>query len=243
MTIDAKFKALARRQESPTPGSVSASSNSRMIPTRLPNDPGAAMAVQRMGGGMMQKAAAADAAAPAIEAQGADLKNGGSRNMPKAIIPTVAPAILASALLVLASAWESAETAPVKNSCEDRYNACAKRCVERYIDSFKKTGRDQTMSCFDRSCAPQKRNCEEAQKTPKAPKASGGVKDTGGGVATDPKSPAKWHGPTSQPKGGHVARPGIAAQGRHMARPRLRRKRANPQVRRQTMRRPAEAAG
>lgn len=139
--------------------------------------------------------------------------------MRKAIIQTVAPATLASALLVLASGWESTEGRDFKpGPCTDRHGACVDRCLISRYPMPKYTG-EQGSACIRRTCDRQYDNCVKTQGN--RPQSSGGVKDTGGGVAKDPKSPPKstgtrppvdnkWHGPTSPPKGGtwHGSSPG-----------------------------------
>jgi hypothetical protein len=136
-------------------------------------------------------------------------------NMRKAAIRTVAPAALATVLLVLPSSWDSAQSKPKANVCELRFTACVKRCDERYHDSFEKTGRNQTLSCIDRTCAKQRDNCaRDNPKSPNSPKADGspgakqndakpkkGIDGTPSGQWV-PNSPAKGKGVPGVPAGG-----------------------------------------
>ncbi|HWE19976.1 MAG TPA: hypothetical protein VG758_22805 [Hyphomicrobiaceae bacterium] len=101
-------------------------------------------------------------------------------NLRKAAIRTIAPAALATALLALASGWDAAQSKSNVDPCTQRFTACLKRCDQRYgggSDYFKKTGRDGTLSCLDRTCSPQKRNCEA--QNPKSPKSSPSPKGEG----------------------------------------------------------------
>ena len=128
--------------------------------------------------------------------------------MAKFIIRTVAPASLASALLMLVSGWESAQGRTFQpGTCTNRHAACADRCL---IKSGNVKIRDDLGSCIRRTCNPQYDNCVKTQGN--RPIGSAGVK--GGGVATDPKGTGtrpplnKWHGPVSPPKGGTWQGPG-----------------------------------
>src|SRR5262245_13131238 len=124
--------------------------------------------------------------------------------MRKFIIWTVAAASLACALVLLASRWEPAEGRDFKpwGQCTTRHASCVERCMLRVCPSCEFT------PCIQRTCDKQYDNCIKSLGN--RPQSGGGVKDTGGGVATQPKSSTKgtgtpsldnkWHGPTSVPK-------------------------------------------
>ena len=128
--------------------------------------------------------------------------------MHKFIIWAVAPATLASVLLIPASGWHPAEgrTFVAGHACTKRHGDCVGRCI---MFRYPKSPAQQD-GCIQRTCDKQYDNCMKAQGS--RPQSSGGVKDTGGGVATNPNSPTKstgtrpldnkWHGPTSVPRGG-----------------------------------------
>jgi hypothetical protein len=137
--------------------------------------------------------------------------------MRKAAIRTVTPAALATALLVLASGWDAAHSKPKVDPCQQKYDACFKRCMDRY--GGVKTEHPQEMSCIDRTCAKQRDNCQKedpksagSSKSPKEEAGPGakqnnakpkkgfdGTPSTGTWV---PNSPAKGKGVPSVPAGG-----------------------------------------
>jgi hypothetical protein len=148
----------------------------------------------------------------------------------QAIIRGVAPATLASTLLVLASAlagsWQPAEAAPIKLTCTQKQEACGSRCLKTYGDKKGPNGADQAILCMQRTCDKQKANCDKAEGnksggqagvqdtggTGKPPKA-GSSTSPGGGVATDPKSPPKGTGPRAPLSGGVFNQPSTTGSG------------------------------
>jgi hypothetical protein len=127
------------------------------------------------------------------------------------IFRTVAPASLASVLLVLPSGWQSASGRDFipGHACTQRHGDCVGRCImTRYP-----TSPAQQDGCIQRTCDKQYDNCVKAEggKGNRPQGGSGTTGPKGGGVAKDPTSPPKsgpwtgppksgtWHGPASQP--------------------------------------------
>jgi hypothetical protein len=126
--------------------------------------------------------------------------------MRKFIIWTVAPASLASAVLILANGWEPAAGRTFQpGACTNRHASCVDRCVMiRYPKNY-----EQSQNCIRRTCDKQYDNCVKTQGN--RPQGSAGAE--GGGVAKDPTTPPKgagtrppldnkWRGSTTSPKGG-----------------------------------------
>lgn len=141
----------------------------------------------------------------------ANSKNeGGLKHMRKFIIRIAAAARIASALVVLAGSWMSAEGRDFKpGACTSRHAACVDRCLTRVCATCSLT------PCIERTCDKQYDNCVKAEGKDNRPQGSTGPK--GGGVAKDPTPPPKstgtrplpdnkWHGPKSplKPLGGAI---------------------------------------
>jgi hypothetical protein len=117
--------------------------------------------------------------------------------MLKVIVWIAAPAALASTLLLAASGLEPADAKGKTQTCSDHFNACDKRCMDRYGLKTEK-GVQQYLSCGNRTCMPQYKNCQKTEGGSPA-----GTKDTGGkkGPHIGPSDKTVQPNP-SPPKGG-----------------------------------------
>jgi len=121
-------------------------------------------------------------------------------HMRKFIISIVAPATLASALLMVAGGWEPAEAADaVIRRCNNRHAACHERCLRVFDTAARREACgnrcvDAYLACSNRGYTPK--GTGKAEQPPR------------GGASTDPKTPPR--GPaagTRAPLSGTVQQP------------------------------------
>ena len=135
-------------------------------------------------------------------------------HMRKVVTRIVAPATLASALLILASGWEQAASKPIKQGtvCAQGLRACHANCARYPLGPFRTSCESRCSSGYDKCMKPGGAGKVDTGGTGKPPKA-GSSTSPGGGVATDPKSPPKATGTRAPVVGGVFSQPTTTGSG------------------------------